>query len=51
MVLNYLSPLHDLLGFGVEEEIPPQGLTQHLLSNTHLLAVDVGKLLNAGGGK
>jgi hypothetical protein len=51
MVLSYLSPLHDLLGFGVEKEIPPQGLTQHLLPNTHLLAVDAGKLLNAGGKK
>jgi len=46
---RHLSPLHDLLGFSVEVVISPQSLTQHLLPDAHLLAVDVGKLLDPGG--
>lgn len=40
----HLSSLHDLLGFGVEVEVAPQGLKQHLRPDAHLLAVHVSKL-------
>lgn len=45
--LHYLSSFHDLLCFCIEVEISPQGFEQHLFFDTHSLAVDVSKLLDA----
>lgn len=46
-LIGYLSSFHDLLCFGIEVEISPQGFEQHLLFDAHSLAVDVSKLLDA----